>query len=439
MDNNNYNSEQNNYSSVNGNSQNYNVQMYNNGNDGKGSKFLVGMVAGFLCAVVLVAVASVIFLKPIIEQAAYIQTDELSYENGNEFMDSVMSKVGVMQAFLEKEYYYEMDYEAAANAMYKGFMAYVGDEYGYYYNEADFETLTQESTGTYCGIGATVMQDPDTGYVKIVKPFKNGPAFEAGIRTNDYITEIAGEDVTTMDLDGAVKIMKGEEGTIVKVKVLRDGKEMTFDIERRVIEIETVEHEMLEDKIGYIAVSSFEGKTAEHFAKAVDDLMSQNAKGIVVDLRDNGGGLLTAVCDMLDYLLPEGVLVYTEDKDGSKVYERSDEMSVDIPMVVLINGNSASASEVFTGAMQDYDAATIVGETSFGKGIVQTVRSLGDGTAIKYTTSAYFTPDGRNIHGTGIEPDIEVSLPDDEEAYEDGVLKREYDTQLQKAIEVLTK
>jgi len=416
----------------------YNNGTNNNSNTGKDSKFLVGMVAGFLCAVVIAAVAAVIFIKPMVEKIASIQTDELSYEDGNEFMDSVMSKVGVMQAFLEKEYYYEMDYEKAANAMYKGFMAYVGDEYGYYYNEQDFESLTQESTGTYCGIGATVMQDTETGYIKIVKPFKNGPAFEAGIRTNDYITEIAGEDVRTMDLDGAVKIMKGEEGTVVKVKVLREGEELSFDIERRVIEIETVEHEMLEDKIGYIAVSSFEGKTSEHFAKAVDDLVNQGAKGIVVDLRDNGGGLLTAVCEMLDYLLPEGVLVYTEDKDGTKVYERSDAACVDIPMVVLINGNSASASEVFTGAMQDYEAATVVGETSFGKGIVQTVRSLGDGTAIKYTTSAYFTPDGRNIHGTGITPDIEVELPEDEAAYEDGVLKREYDTQLEKAIEVLS-
>lgn len=417
----------------------YNVQMNNNGNADKGSKFLVGMIAGFLCAVVLVAVASVIFLKPILEQASYIETDDLSYENGNEFLESVMNKVGVMQSMLEKEYYYEMDYEAAANAMYKGYMAYIGDQYGYYYDEEDFVSLTQESSGTYCGIGATVQQDPDTGYIKIVKPFKNGPAFEAGIRTNDYITEIAGEDVSQMDLNNAVAIMKGEAGTTVKVKILRDGEEMTFDIVRREIEIETVEYEMLEDKIGYVAVSSFEGKTSEHFAEAIDELMDQGAKGIVVDLRDNGGGLLTAVVEMLDYLLPKGVLVYTEDKDGQKVYERSDESCVDIPMAILINGNSASASEVFTGAMQDYEAATVVGETSFGKGIVQTVRSLGDGTAIKYTTSAYYTPNGRNIHGTGIDPDIEVSLPEDEEAYEDGVLKREYDTQLEKAVEVLTK
>ena len=432
---NNYNNQNNNYN--NGYYNNgYNTQMTTE-NKGGGSKFLVGMITGFLCAVVVFLVASFIFIKPIIDQAAYIETDELSYETKEEFYESVLDKLMVMQAYLDKEYYYEQDYEETANAIYKAFMAGIGDDYGYFYNEEEYISLTQESVGTYCGIGATVQQDPETGYIIIVKPFKNGPAFEAGIRTNDYVIEIEGQDVTKMDINGAVAIMKGEEGTMVNVKILREGKEMSFDIERRVIEIETVEHEMLEDNIGYIAVSSFEGKTAEHFQEAVEELMNQGAKGIVVDLRDNGGGLLTAVVDMLDYLLPEGVLVYTEDKDGKKVYERSDESCVDIEMAVLINGNSASASEVFTGAMQDYDAAVVIGTTSFGKGIVQTVRPLGDGTAIKYTSSAYFTPDGRNIHGKGIEPDIEVELPEDEDAYENGVLKREYDTQLQKAIKEL--
>ena len=432
---NNYNNQNNNYN--NGYYNNgYNTQM-NNENKGNGSKFLIGMIAGFLCAVVVFVVASFIFLKPIIDQAAYIQTDELNYETKKDFYESVLDKIMVMQSYLDKEYYYEQDYEETANAIYKAFMAGIGDDYGYFYDEEEYISLTQESVGTYCGIGATVQQDPETGYIIIVKPFKNGPAFEAGMRTNDYVIEIDGHDVTEMDINGAVAIMKGEEGTMVNVKILREGKEMSFDIERRVIEIETVEHEMLEDNIGYIAVSSFEGKTAEHFQEAVEDLMNQGAKGIVVDLRDNGGGLLTAVVDMLDYLLPEGVLVYTEDKDGRKMYERSDASCVEIEMAVLINGNSASASEVFTGAMQDYDAAVVVGTTSFGKGIVQTVRPLGDGTAIKYTSSAYFTPDGRNIHGIGIEPDIEVELPKDEEAYENGVLKRDYDTQLQKAIEEL--
>ncbi len=435
---NNFNNENNNSNSYNNN--NYNMQM-NNGSAGKGSNFLIGMITGFICAVILGAVASIVFLKPIIEKASFIETYEQNYETREDFIESVLTKLTVLDTYLNEEFYYDyesVDNETLANLIYKAYMAATGDDYAYFYDHEEYISLTQESTGTYCGIGATVQQDTETGYIKIVKPFKNGPAFEAGIRTNDYVIEIDGQDVSGMDLNSAVAIMKGEEGTIVNVKIIRDGEEMSIDIERRVIEIETVEYEMLENNIGYVAVSSFEGKTAEHFEEAIEALIEQGAESIVVDLRDNGGGLLSAVVEMLDYLLPEGVLVYTEDKDGNKIYERSDSSCVDIEMAILINGNSASASEVFTGAMQDYEKAVIVGETSFGKGIVQTVRDLGDGTAVKYTTSAYYTPNGRNIHGTGIDPDIEVSLPTDDEAYEQGVLKREYDTQLQEAIKALT-
>jgi len=433
---NNFNNE-NNYNNY--SNQNYMMPNYS---EKKDSKFLVGMIVGFVCSIVLTAVMAVIFLVPVIKEASYVETKEQSYESSEEFIETVMGKLSVMQSYLDKDFYYEnekVSYETLADMIYSVFMASTGDKYAYYYDKEEFETLTQESTGTYCGIGATVQQDPDTGYIKIVKPFKNGPAFEAGIRTNDYITSIDGKDVTTMDLNSAVAIMKGEENTDVEVEIIRDGEPMEFTITRRVIEIETVEHEMLENNIGYIAVSSFEGKTAEHYAEAVEELMDEGADKIIVDLRDNGGGLLSAVVEMLDYMLPEGVLVYTEDKNGDKVYERSGEECVEVEVAILINGNSASASEVFTGAMQDYEAAVVVGETSFGKGIVQTVRYLGDGTAVKYTTSAYYTPNGRNIHGTGIEPDVEVSLPTDEEAYENGVLKREYDTQLEAAIEELLK
>lgn len=433
---NNFNNE-NNYNNY--SNQNYMMPNYP---EKKDSKFLVGMIVGFVCSIVLTAIMAVIFLVPVIKEASYVETKEQSYESSEEFIETVMGKLSVMQSFLDKDFYYEnekVSYETLADMIYSVFMASTGDKYAYYYDKEEFETLTQESTGTYCGIGATVQQDPDTGYIKIVKPFKNGPAFEAGIRTNDYITTIDGKDVTTMDLNSAVVIMKGEENTDVVVEIIRDGEPMEFTITRRVIEIETVEHEMLENNIGYISVSSFEGKTAEHYAEAVEELMNDGADKIIVDLRDNGGGLLSAVVEMLDYMLPEGVLVYTEDKNGDKVYERSGEECVEVEVAILINGNSASASEVFTGAMQDYEAAVVVGETSFGKGIVQTVRYLGDGTAVKYTTSAYYTPNGRNIHGTGIEPDVKVSLPTDEEAYENGVLKREYDTQLQAAIEELLK
>lgn len=432
---------------------NYNND-YNNGNEtnntissinygqlepqkGGGSKFALGMVVGFLITAIVGVIVSVIFLKPIVENVSMQTAKTQNYENSQAFLESVNDKLSVMQSIVDSYYYFDEDYEKAADSIYQAFLTSIGDDYGYYYNKEAYESLMQQSIGSYCGIGAVVQKDIDTGYIKVVQPYKNAPAFEAGVRTNDLITEINGESVVDMDLNAATDIMKGEEGTKVNITILRDGETLSFDIVRRVVEIITVEYEMLEDNIGYIYVSSFEGKTAEHFQAAVESLIDDGAESLIVDLRNNGGGLLTAVVDMLDYLLPEGVLVYTEDKAGNKVYEKSDASCVDIPIAVIINGNSASASEVFTGAMQDYDKAIVVGETSFGKGIVQTIRPLGDGTAIKFTTSAYYTPNGRNIHGTGIEPDIEVKLPEDEEAYEDGVLKREYDTQLQEAVSAL--
>ncbi len=430
---------ENNYNEMPNYNMNQNMMNNNNNNDGI-KKFFTGMITGFLGAVIVFAVAGFVFLGPLFKKSTTVETVPQDYSSYEDFIESTSAKLSVIENYLSKEFYYEYenDYQTLADNICKAYMASLGDDYAYYYNADEYSDLTEQSSGTYCGIGAVVQQDTTTGYIKIVKPYENAPAFEAGIRANDFITEIDGESVLGMDLNSAVALMKGEEDTKVEVTIVRDGEEMVFEVTRKVIEIQTVEYEMLENNIGYVAVSSFEGLTAEHFADAVDSLIEDGAESIVVDLRDNGGGLLSAVCKMLDYLLPEGVLVYTEDADGNKVYERSDAECVDIEMAILINGNSASASEVFTGAMQDYEKAVVVGETSFGKGIVQTVRYLGDGTAIKYTTSAYFTPDGRNIHGTGIEPDIEVSLPKEDEAYEDGVLKREYDTQLQEAIKALS-
>ncbi len=433
----------NNYNDYNG-YDNYSNNNYNNNNltedkEKVSATFFKGLISGVLCAAVVFVVAGLLFLKPLLTDSIKVNTATQNYDNYEDFVESLAIKVAVMENYLKEDFYYEYEggYEELADRIYKAYMSSLGDDYAYYYDSEEYMELTQQSAGTYCGIGAVVQQDTETGYIKIVKPYEDGPAFEAGVRANDFIMKIDGKDVSDMDINSAVALMKGEEGTVVNVTVLRNGEEKTFDIERRIVEIQTIEYEMLENNIGYVAVSSFEGKTAEHFQEAVETLMGDGAESIIVDLRDNGGGLLSAVVSMLDYLLPEGVLVYTEDADGNKIYERSGASCVDVEMAILINGNSASASEVFTGAMQDYEKAVVVGETSFGKGIVQTVRYLGDGTAIKYTTSGYFTPNGRNIHGTGIEPDIEVFLPTEDEAYEDGVLKREYDTQLQEAIKEL--
>ena len=244
--------------------------------------------------------------------------------------------------------------------------------------------------------------------------------------------------MTGEDLNKVVSLIKGEEYTTVSVEVARNGEEdyLEFEVERRTIEVPTVESEMLEDQIGYIAITSFDDVTTDQFLTALDTLEAQGMEALVVDLRNNGGGLVSSVCAILDRLLPEGLIVYTEDKYGNREEEFSDaEHSFDKPMAVLVNANSASASEIFAGAVKDYGAGTLVGTTTYGKGIVQKIYPLSDGTAVKLTVSKYYTPDGNNIHGTGIEPDVKAELP--EELMYAVEVPKEEDTQLQAALEVL--
>ena len=249
---------------------------------------------------------------------------------------------------------------------------------------------------------------------------------------------VDGVGVTGMDLHNVVAMMKGPEATKVKVTVVRDGEPDPVElvITRAKIEIETIEYEMLENNIGYILISGFEEPTPKQFKDAINDLQKQGMKGLVLDLRDNGGGLVDAVVEMLDYILPKGMIVYTEDKYGNREeYKGTDKDVLDLPMTVLINGNSASAAEIFAVAMQDYKAATLVGTTSFGKGIVQTILPLTDGTAVKITISRYFSPKGVCIHGEGVTPDVEVELKD--ELRQLVVIPKDQDNQLAVAISLI--
>ncbi len=245
-----------------------------------------------------------------------------------------------------------------------------------------------------------------------------------------------GEPVTDEELSAVVAKIKGEAGTSVNITVLRGEDSMDFTIERADIEVQTVSCQMLDSNVGYIYVMEFDEVTTEQFHQALVELENQGMESLIIDLRDNPGGNLDVVTQMLDEILPEGLLVYTEDKYGNREEINSDDDCLRIPMAVLVNGNSASAAEIFAGAVKDYEWGTLVGTTTFGKGIVQRLFDLGDGTAVKITISKYYTPNGNNIHGIGIEPDVEVEIP--EEAYEDGVVTEEEDTQLLKALEILT-
>ena len=353
--------------------------------------------------------------------------------------DEVSKKSEELYNTIDDYYLNEIDNNKLKDGIYKGMVDSLGDQYTVYYNAEEYKQFTTSSSGTYCGIGVAVSQNASTGAITVVKTFKKGSGEKEGMLPGDIIYKVKGKKIEGLELSKVVSQIKGEEGTYVKVTVLRDGKEIEFNLERRKLEIDTVTYRIEEKdgkKIGYIAVSEFDEVTASQFKNAIAELEKEGIKGLVIDLRDNPGGLLDVTCEMLDRMIKKGILVYTVDKNGKRIDEEAtDNLSFDKPVAILVNGNSASASEVFSGAMKDYNVATLVGTKTFGKGIVQSIVPFGDGSAMKVTVSRYYTPNGINIHGTGIEPDVEVKL--DEKAIKDGKLDRKEDNQLDKALDVI--
>jgi len=412
--------------------------------------FLSGLITGICSSLLIIAIAFAIPVAINMNSKAEANRTEAKVGDtskavqGTEASKSDISYEAIVRKLmsLEKivnEYYLDDTSKISfVDGIYKGFISSLGDPYSTYFTADEYKALLEGSSGVYCGIGCSVNQNVQTGIVTIVKPFKDSPAYKSGLLPGDIIVKVDDEDVTGLDLSEVVSRIKGVEGTTVKVSVMRDGEPdiLDFVIKRQKIENPTVEYKMLEDKIGYIIISEFDEVTVDQFRAAVDDLERQGMKSLIVDVRNNPGGLLDSVVNVLDRLLPPGLIVYTQDKYNQKdpSYAK-DEDKINVPMAVLINGNSASASEIFAGTLQDYKAATIIGTTSFGKGIVQMVIPLTDGTAVKLTVSKYYTPNGRNIHKTGIKPDIEVEL--DKEMQNKLSIPIEKDNQLQEAIKFL--
>ena len=355
--------------------------------------------------------------------------------------EEVSRKSNQLYDTIDDYYLNEIDNNKIQDGIYKGMVDSLGDQYTVYYTADEYKQFTTASSGTYCGIGVAVSQNVTTGAITVVKTFKKGSGAEEGMLPGDMIYKVEGRKIEGMELSKVVSQIKGEEGTFVKVTVLRNGKEIEFNLERRKLEVDTVTYRMEEKdgkKIGYIAVSEFDEVTASQFKSALKDLEKEGMQGLVIDLRDNPGGLLDVTCEMLDRMIKKGILVYTVDKNGKRVDEEAtDNLSFDKPVAILVNGNSASASEVFSGAMKDYKTATLVGTNTFGKGIVQSIVPFEDGTAMKVTVSKYYTPNGVNIHGTGIKPDVVEEL--NKEALNDGKLERKEDNQLDKALDVVVK
>ena len=347
----------------------------------------------------------------------------------------IEEKTSVLQNIIDRYFLFDEDMTKVEDGIYAGMMNGLGDPYTVYYTKEEYKALNEDTEGKYSGIGAVVSQNPNTKIITIVKIFENSPANDAGLQVGDIIYKIDGEEVAGTDMDILVKTkIRGEEGTSFKMTVLRgdERKEVELDLTRRSIEVETVAGRMLDNNIGYIAVSQFDAVTSEQFKSNIESLQSQGMTKLIVDLRGNPGGLLDQVVDMLDYILPDGLVLYTEDKYGKREEYYSDgSHELKIPMVVLVNENSASASEVFTATFRDFEWGTVVGKTTFGKGIVQNVLPLGDGTAVKITTQHYYPPSGYDLHKVGIKPDLEVDLN------EGAKIGTDSDNQLSAAIDIL--
>lgn len=348
-------------------------------------------------------------------------------------------KLTFLEKYIEDNYLRDVTQEELYVGQLKGMVEALDDPYSEYLTSEELDDLMEDTSGKFFGIGVYI--NAQDGYVTVVSPIKNTPAERAGLRTGDKIIKVDGVDISGANATEASKMIKGEKGTTVTLTILRMEDEVsnTFDVDvtRDEITVVTVESELIEGDILYINISQFNEQTYKEFMDAYNENKA-NAKSIILDLRNNPGGLLSTSTAIADELLPEGLIVYTERKGketDDQIY--SDSKMIDLPMVVLINEGSASASEIVSGAIRDYDRAVLIGKKSFGKGVVQTIDSFTTGDGIKLTISEYFTPKGISIHEKGIEPDIEVELDDPDLII--GLENLEKDNQLQRAIEELKK
>ena len=400
--------------------------------DGFRKGFASGVAASLAAVLILGAVGSMVLTSN-----GYVITTFKPDKNltGGILSEQVETKLSEILGALSAYYYDEVDQKEAAEGLYAGLVDSLGDPYSRYFTQEEYQDYLNSSNGTYYGIGAVLTQNTQTGEISIVRVYDGSPAQEAGLKAGDVFVCADEFEAEGSDLSEFVTHVKGDEGTTVELTMIRDGKEKVFTVERRKVEVPTVEHQMLQGNTGYIQILEFDAVTTDQFETALEDLQKQGMTSLIVDLRDNPGGMVTCVTDILDIILPKGLLVYTQDKDGNKKEYKSDKNELGLPLAVLVNENSASASEIFAGAVKDYGYGTIIGTTTFGKGIVQVLTPLSDGSAIKVTTAKYFTPNGNYIHGVGIDPDIELEFEyqgDEGEEYD--IMK---DNQVQKALEVL--
>ncbi|QZY55988.1 S41 family peptidase [Crassaminicella profunda] len=390
------------------------------------------LITGILTFTITNVVGLTIGDKVLISKQNYEYFKELNKE---------FSKMLYLKEIIKEDYYTSVDENKFEDGILKGLFESLDDPYSVYMNKKEFTSLMEHTEGSYDGIGV-IMTAGKNGFLTVVSPIEDTPGEKAGLKTGDKILKVNDKDVTASTaekMDEAVNMIRGKHGTKVSLTIARPGRKESFtvDITRKEIRLQTVKSRMLQNDIGYIRITMFDKKTPEDFLEQLDALEKKNIKGLVIDLRNNPGGLLDECAEIADRLLGKQDIVYTQDRAGNREYKRSDKNKVDYPFVLLVNGGSASASEILSGAVKDTKSGTLIGTTTFGKGLVQQVRPLNDGSGFKLTTAQYFTPNGTYIHGKGIEPDIVIDLP--KELKEKIDITDEEDVQLQKGIEVLKK
>lgn len=350
---------------------------------------------------------------------------------------SIESTFNNFKKFIEKKYIGTIDEEKMLESAIKGYVEGLDDEYSEYITKEEMKEYMEETNGKYVGIGVYISNNTQTNQIVVLMPMKGSPAEEAGMKSGDIITKIDGVEYKGEDLSKASNALKQEEGTKVKVEILRDNQTIELEIERKTIKINHVESEVINNSIGYIQISTFDDGCYDEFKQKIDELKTKNIKSLIIDLRNNGGGIVEEAINIADLFTTKNstLLITTGKNTEEEITKAKKDKEIDMPIVILVNENTASASEILTAAIKENcDKVTIVGKTTFGKGVIQTIFTLTDGSGLKLTTNEYYTPKRNKINKIGIKPDVEVDFPENESVYS---IEKQKDTQLQKAIELL--
>lgn len=396
--------------------------------ENKGQKIYRSIMLVIITALITALVTTIVIYKRI-DNKTNIDTIVASKDNSG--LELTLSRIRTM---LDNTYIGTLDDKSMIEGAIKGYVAGVGDQYTEYYTKEEMQSKLEEVTGNYVGIGIYMLVDSSSGTILVTEPMEGSPAEKAGVKTGDFIVNVEGEDVTAENVSKMSDKIKGEEGTKVKIKVRRGEETIDFEIERKKIVISHIKARVLENNIGYIDIKDFDGGTAEEFKTKYDELSKKGIKSLIIDIRSNGGGIVDESLNILDMLIEKDttLLITVNKKQEEEVTKAKKKQEIDIPVIVLTNQYSASASEILAGALKDNGRAKIVGTKTYGKGVIQTLRTLTDGSGLKTTTEEYYTPNRNKINKIGIKPDYEVNLPDDISELTD-----ENDTQLKKAIELL--